>query len=265
MSLRTFIVALLIALSLLGVASYVSAAFPTAAAPTITTISTSLTGMNVNMPSTVNAGDLLLAFVEVPNAGSWTLPTDWVELGSQLGGGSVGELTVFYKIADGTEDSTTPTFTASTGSTASWQVIRVTDWHGTTPPEMATASGDVSAADPASLTPSWGSADTLWIAAAGHTAASNAAWSAGPSGYDGFTQSGASSGGSAVSLATAWETVASSTENPGAYTVSGSNRWWAAATVAVRPAGPLAPSTNPPNATLRGTGGLQMSGGIMMQ
>lgn len=204
---------------------------------TLTPFASTVTSMPVNMPVRVNSGELLLAFVHVRNAGTFTKPTGWSDIPtmSQAGGASVGQLNGFYKISDGTEGGTTPTWTAGTGTTAEWHVIRVSNWHGTTPPEAATTSGDSSAADPPSLSPSWGSDTNLWISIAGHSAASTAAWSAGSSGYYGFMDSGASSGGSAVSLASNYRDNTASSEDPGAFTVSGSNRWWASATVAVRP------------------------------
>lgn len=213
-----------------------TAAAPTVSSATPTQFATSVTSMAVNLPGSIASGDLLLAFVEVRNAGTWTPPSNWFEIGTQAGGGSVGKLTVFYKIADGSEGATA-TWTASAGTSAIWQTRKVTNWHGTTPPEISTGtSGDASAANPGSLAPSWGSADTLWIAVAGHAAASTAAWSAGPGGYGDFLNSGASSGGSAISVATAYLANTAASEDPGAFTVSGSNRFWAAFTVGIRPA-----------------------------
>lgn len=213
-------------------------AYPVKQSSTDTDFGTSVTSMPVNMPATVDSGDLLIALVEVRNAGTWTKPSGWEDIAtlSQAGGGSVGKLNGFYKIASGSEDGGTATWTASVGTTAAWQVIRITDWHGTTPPEALTASGDVTAANPPSLTASWGAADNLFIAVAGHTASSTAAWSASPSGYSAITLNGASGGGAAVCVAHGTKDSASATEDPGTFTVSGSNRWWAAATIAVRPA-----------------------------
>lgn len=202
--------------------------------PEVTPFASSVTSMPVTLPPAIASGELLFAFVEVRNSGTWTVPTDWNELDAQLGGGSVGELTCFYKIADGTEGASA-TWTASAGTTAIWHTFRIADWHGTTPPELTKTSGDSSAADSPSLSPSWGAEDTIWLSVAGHTAASAAAWSAGPSTYDNFQCDGASSGGAAVSIASARKTVNGASENPGAFTVSGSNRWWAAMTVGIRP------------------------------
>lgn len=232
-------------------------AFPaTAAAPTATPFAASVTSMPVSMPASIASGDLLLAFVEVRNAGTWTKAAGWTDITSLSqtgGGGGVGKLNGFYKIAAGTESGTTPTWTASISTTGEWQVYRITGWHGTTPPEALTTSGDASAANPPSLTPSWGADDTLWLAVAGHTAGSTAAWSAGPASYSGFQNDGASSGGSAVSIASAYRQLNAASEDPGTFTVSGSNRFWAAATIGIRPGG-----GGPPPATASGSTLLMM-------
>lgn len=200
---------------------------------TSTGFATSVTGMSVNLPA-CSSGDLLLAFVETRNPGSWTVPTGWVEFGSQLGGSSVGELTAFYKIADGTEGSTA-TWTASTGTTAVWQVRKVTNWHGTTPPEVATARGDYSTnPNPPSLTPSWGSAETAWIEVAGNTAISALVTGASTN-YTGYDLDTASSGGARTNLASAYRLYTGASEDPGEFPNTGNIRYWAVMTVAIRP------------------------------
>lgn len=212
-------------------------AFPSSTTPTATIFGSSVTSMPVTMPTGILASDLIVSYVEVRNAGTWsTVPTGWTSFGSQAGGGGAGKLDIFYKIAAGTESGTTPTWIASASTTASWQVRRITSWHGTTPPEAATTSGDATAANPPSLTPSWGADDDLWIAVAGHTAISAAAFTAAPTNYTDFVNTGASSGGSATSLASAIRQLNATSEDPGAFTAGGSNRFWAAATIAVRPA-----------------------------
>lgn len=212
-------------------------AAPTLASVTETDFATSVTSMAVNTPASLSSGDLLIALVHVRNSGTWTVPSGWTEFGSQLGGGSVGESTYFYKAADGSEENTTLTWTAGTGTTAAWQMLRITNWHGSTAPEVATTSGDVSSADPPSLNPSnWGTEETLWLAVAGHSAISTTPFSAAPSGYSGFAQNGASSGGAATAIAHGYLGNEADSEDPGAFTVSGSNRFWAAATIAIRPA-----------------------------
>lgn len=195
------------------------------------------------MPATVDSGDLLLAFVHVRNAGTWTKPSGWSEIPkigggnlSQAGGGSVGKFDGFYKIADGSEDGTTPTWTASTGTTAVWHSFRVTTWHGTTPPEGTTTSGDATNANPPSASPSWGSDDNLFFAIAGNSATGETTgFTAAPTNYINLQSNGTSSGGSTVNLASSNRQLAASSDDPGTFTPN-SNRFWAAATVVVRPA-----------------------------
>ncbi|MEI9966161.1 MAG: hypothetical protein WDN67_00575 [Candidatus Moraniibacteriota bacterium] len=201
--------------------------------------------MSVNMPAAVNSGDRLIAWVSVRNAGTWsTVPSGWLEKGAQTGGGGgVGRLTVFEKFAAGTEAGTTPQWIHSTGTTAAWQVMRVTGAHASSALEMTTASGDSSAANSPSLTPSWGAEENLYLSVAGHAAISAAAFTAAPTSYTGFVNNGASSGGSAVSVASASQALTASPEDPGAFTAGGSNRFWAAATIAIRPAAGGPPPT----------------------
>lgn len=210
-------------------------AFPSAWTPVATNFDLAVTSMAVTMPAAVDSGDLLLAFVEVRTAGTWTPPSGWTEFVAKLGGSSVGELTGFYKIADGAEDGGTATWTASTGTSAIWQVIRVTGWHGTTPPEAASASGDFTTnPDPPTLTPSWGAADTLWLEIAGNTA--TAALTTGAStNYSGYQDDTASSGGAQANIASASRQLNASSDDPGEFANAGSIRYWAALTVAIQP------------------------------
>lgn len=210
-------------------------AYPTSGTPVQTQFASAVTSMAVNMPATVDSGDLLLAFAEVRNAGTWTPPTDWTEFKAQLGGSSVGELTCFYKIAVGTEDGGTATWTASTGTTAIWQVIRVTGWHGTTPPEAASAQGDYTTnPNPPSLSPSWGAEDTLWLEVAGNSATSTLTTGASTN-YSGYQANTASSGGSQVNIASAYRQLNASSEDPGVFASAKNIRYWAAVTIAIRP------------------------------
>lgn len=209
-------------------------AFPAISVVTSTAFTTSVTSMSVNLPASISSGDLLLAFVEVRNSGTWTVPTDWVEFKAQLGGGSVGELTAFYKIATGSEGSTA-SWTASTGTTAIWQVYKVTSWHGTTPPEASSSSGDFTTnPNPPSITPSWGADDTLWVEVAGNTATSTFVTGASTN-YSGYDLDTASTGGAQCNIASAYRELNATSEDPGEMTNPGSIRWWAAMTIAVRP------------------------------
>lgn len=157
----------------------------------------------------------------------------WILLNEQAGGGGVGETGVWYRIANGTEESTA-TWGTSVATTGAWHVYKVTDWHGTTPPEYTSTNGDSVAVNPPSLTPSWGAVDTLWIALAG-SSANAMTFSVAPTNYTGLTSTTASSGGGASNMGSAYRQLNASSEDPGTFTTS-QNRWWAAFTIAIRPA-----------------------------
>lgn len=217
-------------------------AFPVYESATDTDFATSVTSMAVNRPATVNAGDLLIDLVSVRNAGTWTKPSDMTEIPkigggnlSQAGGGSVGKFDGFYKIADGSEGGTTATYTASTGTSGAWITLRISGWHGTTPPEGATTSGDATNANPPSANPGgWDIEDALYIAVASNSATTGG-FTAAPTNYINLHSNGASSGGAEVSIATATRELAAASDDPGTFTPN-SNRFWAAATIVVRPA-----------------------------
>lgn len=210
-------------------------AFPSSTSPATTIFSISVTSMAVNLPATISAGDLLIAHVGVRNPGSWTLPSGWVTLQELGGGGGVGETGVWYKIADGTEGATA-TWVTSVGTSAAWQVRKITSWHGTTPPEFTSSNGDFTTPpNPPSLTPSWGADDTLWLALVG-SSANTMNFTGAPTNYSDLASTTASAGGGAANAGSAIRQHNTATEDPGTFTTS-QDRWWAAFTVAVRPAG----------------------------
>lgn len=215
-------------------------AYPTPGTRVTTPFATSVTSMKVNLPASIASGDLLIAVAHVRNAGTFTKPSGWQDLGNQAGGSSVGKITAFYKIADGTEGSTA-TWTASTGTTAEWHVIKITSWHGTTPPEAAFSFGDYTTQpDPPNIAPSWGSEENLFLEFAGNSA--TAALTTGASAnYINYYQNTASSGGAQVNLASANRELTASSENPGTFANAGNIRYWAAITIAIRPAGESGP------------------------
>lgn len=232
---RKFLAAFLIFCFLVNARS-AQAAFPTVGAASVTSFATSVTSMAVNLPASISSGDLLIAVAETRNVVTWsTIPTGFAQIFSPVAAGGVGTLTAFYKIATGSEGATV-TWIANTGTTASWQTRKITTWHGTTPPEATTANsgGAVSTNNPPSLTPSWGSADTAWLAIMGNTAQSVTITVA-PTNYTDLTSNAVSSGGAAANSGTAYRQLTATSEDPGAFT-TGSDRWWMAATIGIRPA-----------------------------
>lgn len=224
--------------------------FPETTGAVTTSFASSVSSMPVNLPSSIASGDLLIAIAEVRNSGTWTLPSGWTQLFSPVAAGGVGDFTAFYRICDGTEGSTA-TWTASVASTASWQVRQITNWQGTTPPEVTTANsgGAVSTNNPPSLTPSWGADNTLWLAVMGDTAQTVSITGA-PTNYDDLTSNSVSSGGSACNTGSAFRQTNTATEDPAGFT-TGSDRWWMAATIAIRPVASAITTTQTTTATTR--------------
>lgn len=204
-------------------------AFPTVASVTASQQSTNNAVSTITTPATINAGDLLIAIVALDSgagAGAWS--TGWTEILDAAGTGFMAN--VAYRIATGTGD-TNPTLTHTT-ERSNHLLVRITGWHGTTPPEITTlATGSSVNPNSASLTPSWGAADTLWISAAfsddsvAHT-------------YTGFpyasnnNQNATATSAAIVAMATTNTNAAS--VDPGNFTISASETW-GAVTIAVRP------------------------------
>ena len=211
--------------------------FPQVASVTETAFGTDTTNHYVNMPATVNAGDLLIVLFTNDGSATVTTPAGWTSLASTANGIEV-RCSVYYKIAAGTEGGTTVNFVASAFEQAAAQVYRITDWHGTTPPEISTAAtGTSNRPNPASLDPAgWDVADTLWIAVAGQDRGDQDGPTAYPAYYtDGISTLSAEDDTSTCRTHSARRVLAAASENPGAFTIPLSEEW-VAFTIAVRPA-----------------------------
>lgn len=213
-------------------------AYPQTAAPTAST-STGVTSHPVTMPATVNAGDLLIVLFGslsrvISAPGGWNLLST---------AANNYELNVYYKIAAGTEGGTSPAWTSTIANNTSHQVYRITAWHGTTPPEVGTSAlGNSANPNPPTLTPSWGSAETLWLAVSSGGYNGSPTISSYPTNYlNGVATVGG--GGSQVSLlGSARRELTATSDDPGTFTTSGAAEW-VAQTVAIRPAIPAATGT----------------------
>jgi hypothetical protein len=93
----------------------------------------------VTLPATINAGDLLVAFVGIkPDTATCATPSGWTALGNTAGGGGTTgadtgptRIYAFYKVAVGTEDGTTVTFTLGTSPNVGWaQAYRLSNATG---------------------------------------------------------------------------------------------------------------------------------------
>lgn len=190
----------------------------------------------VALPSTVDAGDLLLLIFGTDGNPTISWPSGWTEIYNQPGDADACRLGVAYKIADGTEDGATITVTLSAVERAAWRVLRITGFDSATAPAVSTgAIGTSTTPNPDSLDPSgWATEDTLWIAAHARDSG-NLALTAYPTDYtDGTDDRAENSAG--VGVGAALRENAVSSEDPGAFTHDTPNQEWRAVTIAIRPA-----------------------------
>ena len=216
---------------------------PALAAPAVTSVTETAFGIDttnhyVNMPATVDAGDLLIALFTNDGSATVTTPAGWTQLASTANGAAV-RLSIYYKIAEGTEGGSTVNFVTSAAEQAAAQVYRITNWHGTTPPEISTAATGVSTRpNPASLSPAgWGVADTLWLAVAGQDRGDQSGTTAYPTYYTNgmSTQSSEPATTGVCRTHSARRVLAAASEDPGAFTIPVAEEW-VAFTIAVGPA-----------------------------
>ena len=232
------VVALLVVALALVLSS--SLALPVLAAPVVNSVTetafgTDTTDHYVDMPATVDAGDLLIVLFTNDGNATVTTPAGWNPLASDTSGQHV-TLSVYYKIAAGTEDGTTVNFVTSDSEQATAQVYRITNWHGTTPPEISTAAtGTGTTPDPASLDPAgWDVADTLWLAVAGQNRGDQGSPTY-PASYTNGISTLSSNDNKSCRTLSARRVLAAASEDPGVFTIPASEQW-VAFTIAVRPA-----------------------------
>jgi hypothetical protein len=209
---------------------------PAVTSVTETAFGTDTTDHYVDMPATVNAGDLLIVLFTNDGSATVTRPDGWSSLASDVNGSAV-RLSVYYKIAAGTEGGTAVNLVTSAGEQASAQVYRITDWNGTTPPEISTAATNATPApNPASLNPAgWNVTDTLWLAVVGQDRGDQEGTTTYPASYsDGIGTLSSGELGNCRTLS-ARRVHATASENPGAFTIPVGEEW-VAFTIAVRPA-----------------------------
>jgi hypothetical protein len=230
-------IALALALSFSLVTAVPALAAPVVASVTETVFGTDTTDHYVDMPATVNVGDLLIALFINDGDATVTTPSGWSLLASNNQGTEV-RLSVYYRIAAGTEGGTTVNFVTSASQEAAAQVYRITDWQGTTPPEISTAATGTSAApDPTFLDPTgWGVSNTLWLAVAGQDRGDQTGTLAYPISYtNGISTLSSSTTSSCRILSARRVLLTAASENPGPFTIPVTEQW-VAFTIAVRPA-----------------------------
>lgn len=192
------------------------------------------TSHNVNMPATVNAGDLLVVTLATRSDSSYTTPPGWnLVSGSQDAVATQVKMATFYKVAAGTEGGTSVDFATSVASTAAAHVRRYQSGTYTGTPEAAVATGSSATPDAPNLSPSWGSVKCDWIVSAAIVQGTSV--SAYPYATDNAFQNSGATGSTQVSQASCSTQVEASSLNPGTFTTTASvTRNWVSSTVAIR-------------------------------
>ena len=190
----------------------------------------------VTLPSSVAAGDLIVAIIGGDSgAAAFTWPSPWVEIKDLAGVGFV--FGAAYLIASGGETSVSVTHTSERTNQIAFR-FPAAEWHGTTPPEINTTptSGTNNQPNPPAFGPSWGAEATHWIAVAvADDSAPPGPITAYPASYTSNNVTANTATSAAFLAAAIRESFVSASENPGVFTMTGSEDW-DAYTIAVRPA-----------------------------
>ena len=207
-------------------------AFPQVATSATSSRDNSLTDDSVTLPASIAAGDLVMVFHYSDFGVTRTWPGSWVEIkdtNTADTGGVGASIGIAYLIASGGE--TEVIVTKSIAERFAAISIRINAWHGTTPPEVSTGATGVTAnPDPDTVTASWGSADNLFIATTCYDTSTNtiSVWPYASNQIAAPLVASAGCGGICTSE------IAAGSSDPGTFTITASDEWWAG-TLVVRP------------------------------
>jgi hypothetical protein len=193
--------------------------------PTVRTTATKTGNTNaqqVDIPAGIVAGDLLVVmWARTAGTTAGTIDGDWT--GVNTGSGTNQGFRCCYRIADGSEASTTMTFAAYPSGSDPYVTILVVFTVGTwgdIPVAASWVSGAaVTTIDPASLTTGWGAVDTTYMAfaaASSQTALPPAAY---PSGYGNNVT--VQNSGQNISAAFGRKDATAASDNPGVFDWAG--------------------------------------------
>lgn len=190
------------------------------------------TTQTLNLPTGIQAGDLLVMAVGLLGNVTTSWPSGWNVI--KVLQVSTNQLEIAWREADGTEGATINITTGSTtrNGHVSYRISGAED-PSTQPPQASTGviqEADSANPDPDSLTPTGGSKDYLWIAAESNNGSST---TAAPTNYT-LVSGGTGGGGGGANCGTGHRQLTASSTDPGTFTLSG-NQNWTAVTVAVHP------------------------------
>jgi len=178
----------------------------------------------MDYPATVNVGELLLIIFVRDDNGTITTPDGYTLL-DQEAIAAAGEIAIFVKDADGDEDGGTEDVVTGAAVTAAGQIFRISNWGGNIATDIDIAlpvTETTTTPNPPAVTAGWGAATNLFIAIVG-AANDNETASSGPAGWADLLTIAAGGGANAgPSAHTARLASGNATENPGTFTLSGS-------------------------------------------
>lgn len=201
-----------------------------------TNITATSTTWNVNYPTSIAAGDLLILWMRVADGAAPT-PSGWTNLAFSSADPSADEVDVNYRVADGTESGTFPINfgTARKGACIVW---RTTGGDTSVAPTISTvATGTSTTPNPGSVNIS-SSRDHLILWLGGWEGEQTSPPTGAPTNYTNAIGADSGIAGAVttncrVAGASRQLTAGPTTEDPGSWTISASDDWMAY-TVAIR-------------------------------
>jgi len=182
----------------------------------------------VNMPAAVDSGDLLIIISQYSGVDTSVSVSGWTKITQYSTNQGCG---VWAKVSDGTEGGTTVDIYTNDRDYMAARTIRISGWYGSIGGiEGGNAySSGTTQPNPPSLTATWGSADNLWIAAEGNQNSHDT-----PTSYPTNYTDGDSNTAGGCGCATCFRENATATEDPGVFTLTGSEAC-RAYTLVIRP------------------------------
>lgn len=196
------------------------ALFPEIVATASTTSASVANSHAANLPGGITAGEiLLLVCYQLANPGAGPVPSGWTRIAAS----GLYRLSAYCKVATGGEGATV-TVANGSGITDCFTAITARIKRATMAAGLATAEGGTGPPDPPSLTPGWGTTNTLWVACgyAERSASADIQITGYPAGFD-LSQVYAQTNGPSLikqRLAICAMEDAVSSKNPAAYSSS---------------------------------------------
>ncbi len=214
-------------------------AFPAVQTTATTNGTTATASATVNLPAGIVAGDLLLVLHRCAVAGALGFPIGWTELKDASVDAADDQQGLAYRQADGSEGASI-TVTQGNGKFASiaYRISGAEDPATQAPEVSADATGASTIPDPATLTPTGGAKDYLWLLLGGWEGEQTSPPAGNPTNY--ANPLGADSGIAAAittncRVASAGRSLNAASEDPPSWTISVSDDW-TAWTLAIHPA-----------------------------